>query len=54
MKTDHSIPIERPKRKRNEHHRLPRVLGGTRNWPKGNIQKVDLKKHEAWHTLFPG
>ncbi|MEZ4114386.1 MAG: hypothetical protein R3B65_03020 [Candidatus Paceibacterota bacterium] len=20
----------------------------------GNIQRVDRKKHEAWHTLFPG
>ena len=42
----------RPKRKKSEHHRLPRVQGGTRKSPTGNIVKVDARRHEAWHTLF--
>lgn len=49
-----STLVLRPKRKQSNHHRVPRVQGGTRRSPKGNIQKVDSKKHEAWHTLFPG
>jgi hypothetical protein len=54
MENDHTTTTQRLKRKRNEHHRLPRVQGGTRKSPKGNIVKVDTKRHEAWHTLFPG
>ncbi len=50
----HRTIVERPKRKQSNHHRVPRVQGGTRRSPKGNIRRVDRKKHEAWHTLFPG
>jgi len=32
------------------HHRKPRSLGG-QTIPE-NISSVDIKKHQAWHTLF--
>lgn len=34
------------------HHRKSKSLGGTAE--KGNISKIPHKKHQAWHTLFPG
>ena len=34
------------------HHRKPRSLGGTAE--KNNISRLPPKKHQAWHTLFPG
>jgi hypothetical protein len=40
---------------RDRHHIIPRVrcrdLGITPNFP-GNIRRVTVSKHRAWHTLF--
>ena len=33
-----------------DHHRLPKSLGGKRN--SENISRVKRKQHEAWHILF--
>ena len=34
----------------NRHHRRPRSQGGKST--KGNLIRVDERKHHAWHTLF--
>jgi hypothetical protein len=34
------------------HHRKPKCQGGTA--AKENISRIPLKKHAAFHTLFPG
>lgn len=37
-------------KKYDDHHRLPKSLGGKRT-PE-NISRVRRTQHEAWHTLF--
>lgn len=39
------------RRKMSKHHRIPRSnpQSSEENW---NISFVNVKKHEAWHTLF--
>ena len=34
------------------HHRRPKSLGGTDEFPPNNISWTKRKHHEAWHKLF--
>lgn len=34
------------------HHRKPKAQGGT--FATANVSRIPLKKHDAWHILFPG
>lgn len=42
------------KSKRDEHHRLSQALGGTDEYPEGNIVTVSKVRHRHWHALFDG
>lgn len=42
------------KKKVDYHHRLSQALGGTDEFPCGNLVRVSKSRHAHWHALFSG